>query len=151
MAARLSALRTCRTLPPGFFIFKDSWYSFLLRGWVDPRAIVRPEELGQFKKIHLIGTWTRDPKFPICRKVTTFSFSRVRIVVYRVVARQRPRNKKRVQPLLCNRRINKRPILSNGSVNTFPRKRTRTQQQKNHVFDMTCIEGLSWTQLIWPV
>jgi hypothetical protein len=30
MAARLSALRASRTLPPGFFIFKDSWYSFLL-------------------------------------------------------------------------------------------------------------------------
>jgi hypothetical protein len=30
MAARLSALRAGRTLPPGFFIFKDSWYSFLL-------------------------------------------------------------------------------------------------------------------------
>jgi hypothetical protein len=30
MVARLSALRAGRTLPPGFFIFKDSWYSFLL-------------------------------------------------------------------------------------------------------------------------
>jgi hypothetical protein len=30
MAARLSALRASRTLPPGFFIFKESWYSFLL-------------------------------------------------------------------------------------------------------------------------
>jgi hypothetical protein len=32
MAARLSALRAGRILPPGFFItfFKDSWYSFLL-------------------------------------------------------------------------------------------------------------------------
>jgi hypothetical protein len=40
MAARLSALRASRTLPPGFFIFKDSWYSFLLEA----------EELGQFKK-----------------------------------------------------------------------------------------------------
>jgi hypothetical protein len=30
MAARLSALRAGRTLPPGFFIFKDSWCSFLL-------------------------------------------------------------------------------------------------------------------------
>jgi hypothetical protein len=30
MAARLSALRAGRTLPPGFFIFKDSWSSFLL-------------------------------------------------------------------------------------------------------------------------
>jgi hypothetical protein len=30
MAARLSALRAGRTLPSGFFIVKDSWYSFLL-------------------------------------------------------------------------------------------------------------------------
>jgi hypothetical protein len=43
MAVRLSALRAGRTLPPSLFIFKDCWYSFLLG--VDPRAIVRPEEL----------------------------------------------------------------------------------------------------------
>lgn len=43
------------------------------------------------------------------------------IVAYRYVARQRPR-KKRVQPLLFNRRINKRPFLSNNSVNMSPRK-----------------------------
>jgi hypothetical protein len=42
MAARLSALRASRTLPPGFFIFKDSWYSFLLEA--------ESEGLGQFKK-----------------------------------------------------------------------------------------------------
>jgi hypothetical protein len=29
MAVRLSALRAGPTLPPGFFIFKDSWYSLL--------------------------------------------------------------------------------------------------------------------------
>jgi hypothetical protein len=44
MAARLSALRAGRTSPPGFFIFKDSWYSFLLE------AIVQLEGLGKFKK-----------------------------------------------------------------------------------------------------
>jgi hypothetical protein len=37
-------------------------------------------------------------------------------------AGQSPRNG-RVQPLLCNRQINKHPFLSNGSVNTFSRKR----------------------------
>jgi hypothetical protein len=50
MAARLSALRASRTLPPGFFIFKDSWYSFLLEAESTPRAIVQPEGFGQFKK-----------------------------------------------------------------------------------------------------
>jgi hypothetical protein len=54
MAVRLSALRAGRTLPPGFFIFKDSWYSFLLEAESTPGP-VRPEGLGQFKKIHLIG------------------------------------------------------------------------------------------------
>jgi hypothetical protein len=47
MAARLSALSACRTLPPSFFIFKVSWYSFLLEA---ESTIVRQEELGQFKK-----------------------------------------------------------------------------------------------------
>jgi hypothetical protein len=45
MAAGLSALRACRTLPPGFFIFKDSWYSFLLEAESTPG----PGGLGQFK------------------------------------------------------------------------------------------------------
>jgi hypothetical protein len=38
---------------------------------------------------------------------------------YRLVARQRPRDKQGVQPLLCNRQINKRPFLNNDLVNTF--------------------------------
>jgi hypothetical protein len=32
------------------------------------------------------------------------------------------RRKQRVQQLLCNKQINKRPFLSNCSINTFPRK-----------------------------
>jgi hypothetical protein len=35
-----------------------------VRDWVDPRAIVRLEGLGELKKIHLIGTRTRD--LPAC-------------------------------------------------------------------------------------
>jgi hypothetical protein len=49
MATRMSALRAGRTLPPGFFIFKDSWYSFLLEAESTPGP-VRPEGLGQLKK-----------------------------------------------------------------------------------------------------
>jgi hypothetical protein len=54
MAARLSALRADCTLPPGFFIFKDSWHSFLLEAESTPGP-VRPEGLGQFKKSTSLG------------------------------------------------------------------------------------------------
>jgi hypothetical protein len=40
----------CLPFAPAFlYPQEDSWYSFLLRGWVDPRAIVRLEGLGQLK------------------------------------------------------------------------------------------------------
>jgi hypothetical protein len=49
MAAPLSALRAGCTLPPGFFIFKDSWYSFPLEAELTPGPVWL-EGLGQFKK-----------------------------------------------------------------------------------------------------
>jgi hypothetical protein len=49
MAAMLSALRTGRILPPGFFIFKDSWYSILFEAESTPGP-VRPEGLGKLEK-----------------------------------------------------------------------------------------------------
>jgi hypothetical protein len=51
----IGSLRAGRPLPSGRFLLLLS-----VRSWVDPRAIVLPAGLGQFKKIHLIGTWTRD-------------------------------------------------------------------------------------------
>jgi hypothetical protein len=44
MAVRLSAPRSSRPLTPGIFLVLIS-----VRGWVDPRTIVRLEWLGQFK------------------------------------------------------------------------------------------------------
>jgi hypothetical protein len=61
-------------------------------------------------------------------------FSSQNIVTYRPAAEQRPRNGQRVYPLLYNRRINKRPFISNGSVNTFPQQQTLMQQYKDGVF-----------------
>jgi hypothetical protein len=56
MAARLSALCASRFLPPGGFLVLTS-----VRGWVDPRAIVRLEGLGKLKEIHLIRDSNRRP------------------------------------------------------------------------------------------
>jgi hypothetical protein len=46
MAVRLSALRAGRPLPPGRFLVLIS-----VRCWIDPRAIVRLEGLGQLKNL----------------------------------------------------------------------------------------------------
>jgi hypothetical protein len=44
MAVRLSVLRAGRPLPQG-----DTLILISVRGWVDPRAIVKLEELGKLK------------------------------------------------------------------------------------------------------
>jgi hypothetical protein len=62
MAVRLSALGSGRPSPPGRFLVLIS-----VRGWLDPRAIMRLEGLGQLKKSTSSRTRTSD--LPACSVV----------------------------------------------------------------------------------
>jgi hypothetical protein len=59
MAVRLPVLRAGRILRP-----RNLQVLISVRGWVDPTAVVRLEGLDQLKRIHLIGTRTRE--LPAC-------------------------------------------------------------------------------------
>jgi hypothetical protein len=89
MVARLSALHTSRTLPPGFFIFKDSWYSFLLETESTPGP-VRPEGLGQFKKSIYIFFYYY---YLVCEAIGTMAtpglLCQPRVIVKMIVEKQK--------------------------------------------------------------
>jgi hypothetical protein len=69
MALRLSALRAGRPLPAGRFLVIIS-----VKGWVDLKAIVRLEGLGELKKSnYLIGNRTGD--LPTCTIVPQLRYS----------------------------------------------------------------------------
>jgi hypothetical protein len=81
---RLSALRASRHLPPGRFLILIS-----VRDWVDPRVIVRLQELGKLKKFNdLIRNWTRD--LPTCSIVPQLRY-RVPPQVSDSVPNEKPR------------------------------------------------------------
>jgi hypothetical protein len=77
MAVRLSALRAGRPLPKG-----RALVLIYVRSRVDPRTIVRLEGLGKLKKIHPIGTRSRDlPACSIVPQRTTLPRALIAILI----------------------------------------------------------------------
>jgi hypothetical protein len=59
-------------MPAAFYPQEHFWYSFLLRGWVNPRAIVRLKVLSKLKKCISSGIRTGDlPAYSIMPELTT--------------------------------------------------------------------------------
>jgi hypothetical protein len=84
MAVRLSALRNRRLLLPGRTLVLIS-----LKGWVDPRAIVRQEGLGKMKN-PIISSGIESAKF----RLVTYCLNHLRYHV--LLARQTPEISKKM-------------------------------------------------------
>jgi hypothetical protein len=86
MAVRLSVLRAGRPLPAGRFLVLIS-----VRGWVDSRAIMILEELGQLKNSNdHIGTRTCDlPACGIISQPTTLSCWTLAVIVLNILSDER--------------------------------------------------------------
>jgi hypothetical protein len=70
------------TIRPSFISQEDSWYSFLLRGRVDPRVIMWLEGLDKLKNINLIGIRTRNlPACSIVPQPTTLPLAPIAMVL----------------------------------------------------------------------